>query len=162
MYKTLFVSLAALSASAAFAQPATTATPQGADPAGAPLDSSAAPTNSTGAAGAAQQDGSAGATAATGSADTATGQSAASNSSAQIAAVLDAGFPKYDANKDGKLTAAEFKQWVGDLKTQELARSGQPANAAAVNSYAATALKAADKNGDQLVTREEFTAFLGG
>ncbi|MET0137432.1 MAG: EF-hand domain-containing protein [Sphingobium sp.] len=91
-----------------------------------------------------------------------TAQAAPSSTSAQVAAVVEAGFPKYDADKDGKLSEAEFKQWISDLKTQELAATGKPADPAAVSQYASAALAVADKDKDGVVTKQDLTTFLGG
>lgn len=90
------------------------------------------------------------------------GAAASSNSSAQISAVIEAGFPKYDADGSGDLSQAEFKQWVSDLKTQEMAASGQALDAAQADQYASRALRVADADGNKAVTRDELTSFLGG
>lgn len=87
---------------------------------------------------------------------------AASNSAAQISAVIEAGFPKYDTDGSGDLSQAEFKQWVSDLKTQEMAASGQALDASQADQYASRALRVADADGNKAVTRDELTAFLGG
>jgi hypothetical protein len=84
------------------------------------------------------------------------------NASAQVAAVIEAGFPKYDIDKDGKLSESEFKQWISDLKTSELAATGKPTDATVVTQYASAALSSADSDRDKSVTREELTTFLGG
>lgn len=86
----------------------------------------------------------------------------ATNSSAQISAVVEAGFPKYDADGSGELSQAEFKQWVSDLKTQEMAASGQALDPAQADQYASRALQVADADGNKAVTRDELTTFLGG
>jgi hypothetical protein len=91
-----------------------------------------------------------------------TAQAAQSNTNAQVAAVVEAGFPKYDVNKDGKLSEAEFKQWISDLKTQEMAAQGKPADPAAVSQYASSALAVADKDKDGVITKQDLTTFLGG
>ncbi len=90
------------------------------------------------------------------------GAAATANSSAQISAVIEAGFPKYDADGSGDLSQAEFKQWVSDLKTQEMAASGQALDAAQADQYASRALRVADADGNKAVTRDELTSFLGG
>lgn len=88
--------------------------------------------------------------------------SAASGSAAQVSAVIEAGFPKYDADGSGDLSQAEFKQWISDLKTQEMAASGQALDAAKADQYASNALRVADADGNKAVTRDELTSFLGG
>lgn len=90
------------------------------------------------------------------------GAAASSNSSAQISAVIEAGFPKYDADGSGDLSQAEFKQWVSDLKTQEMAASGQALDSTQADQYASRALRVADADGNKAVTRDELTSFLGG
>ncbi|HEX7872273.1 MAG TPA: EF-hand domain-containing protein [Sphingobium sp.] len=137
MLKFTAISIAALAASTAYAQ-----APQAA-PSAAPVDS-AAP-----------------ATAADPAATTAQAAPAAT-ANAQVAAVVEAGFPKYDADKDGKLSEAEFKQWISDLKAQEMAAHGKPADPAAVSQYAAAALASADRDKDGVVTKQDLTTFLGG
>lgn len=82
--------------------------------------------------------------------------------SSPVAAIVDSGFPTYDKDKSGSLSAPEFKQWIADLKTQEQTSEGKPADAAAANQYAGTAWKAADKNKDGKVSKDELTAFLSG
>lgn len=155
--KTSLMTAALIAAAPALAQtanaPASPASPVGssvpvgaADPASAPTTAAPAPVAPV----SATPSASTAATATTG------------NAASQVSAVVDAGFPKYDLNKDGTLSAAEFKQWISDLKTQELATDGKPADAAAVKTYASTALKAADKDGDKSVSRAELTSFLGG
>lgn len=86
----------------------------------------------------------------------------ASNNAAQISAVVEASFPKYDADGSGELSEAEFKQWVADLKTQEMAASGQGLDPAQADQYASRALQVADADGNKAVTRDELTTFLGG
>ncbi|MFT3966326.1 MAG: EF-hand domain-containing protein [Sphingobium sp.] len=146
MLKIAALSITALAASTAYAQAPQSA--PSAAPGAAPVDS-AAPT--------AAQPG----TATDPSATTAQAAPAATTN-AQVAAVVEAGFPKYDADKDGKLSEAEFKQWISDLKTQELTAQGKPADPAAVSQYAAAALAAADTDKDGVVTKQDLTTFLGG
>jgi Ca2+-binding EF-hand superfamily protein len=76
--------------------------------------------------------------------------------------LVESEFSKYDKDGSGTLSPAEFRQWITDLKTQEAANSGKPADAAATKQYAASAWKAADKNQDGVVTKAEFEAFLAG
>lgn len=170
---TAAISVAALAASTAFAQapaptpaspaPMTNTAPTTSQPApnqgqqGVPGDASTAGNATPGA------DTTTAQTApAPGSDATATAQAAPASANAQVAAVVEAGFPKYDVDKDGKLSDAEFKQWISDLKTAEIAAEGKPADNAAVTQYAGAALTAADKNKDSVVTKAELTSFLGG
>ncbi len=142
----------------AFAQDS--ATPSTASPA------TSAPSATTGPAPATGADATGSATTASPSAGAMTTQSAdsaaSSNSSAQVSAVVEAGFPKYDADGSGELSEAEFKQWVSDLKTQEMAASGQGLDATQADQYASRALQVADADGNKAVTRDELTTFLGG
>lgn len=82
--------------------------------------------------------------------------------SAQVAAVIEAGFPKYDADGSGDLSQAEFRQWISDLKTQEMAAQGKTAAATEVTQYAQLAMRSADRDANKIVSRDELVAFLGG
>lgn len=155
MLKFAAFSITALAASTAFAQ-----APQAA-PSAAPAPSAAQPTTADPAA-SAQPSAGQPATAQPAPGATTAQAAPASNSNAQVAAVVEAGFPKYDVNKDGKLSEAEFKQWISDLKTQEMAAQGKPADPAAVSQYASAALAVADKDKDGVVTKQDLTTFLGG
>lgn len=155
MLKFAALSLAALAASSAYAQ-----APEAATIATDSTTSNSAPvanstTSQPGAATNASPAPAAGAA-------TAEAASVPSATNAQVAAVVEAGFPKYDADKDGKLSQAEFKQWISDLKTQEMAATGKPADPTAVEQYASAALAAADRDKDGIVTKQDLTTFLGG
>jgi len=158
MLKFAAITIATLAASTAFAQAPQPAAPLA--PAGQPAAAQPVP----GAAPAAAQPAPAQPAAAQPATDaTTTAQAAPSgNTNAQVVAVVEAGFPKYDTNKDGKLSEAEFKQWISDLKTQEMAAQGKPADPAAVSQYAASALAVADKDKDGVITKQDLTTFLGG
>jgi len=158
MMKFAAISIAALAASTAFAQAPSSGTRPAPTTQPAPNQGQQGVPGDLNTAGAATPNGDAGATA---QADPAAGTAPAS-ANAQVAAVVEAGFPKYDADKDGKLSDAEFKQWISDLKTAEIAAEGKPADAAAVTQYSSAALSAADKNKDSIVTKAELTSFLGG
>ena len=159
MLKFTAFSIAALATTSAFAQapqPVSPSAPPGASPTGtAPATSSQAPATAADPA-ASAADPSAATTA------QAAPSAAPANANAQVVAVVEAGFPKYDADKDGKLSEAEFKQWISDLKTQELTAQGKPADPAAVSQYATAALAVADKDKDGVVTKQDLTTFLGG
>lgn len=86
----------------------------------------------------------------------------AAASTSPVASLVESGFPKYDKDGSGALSGAEFKTWIADLKTQELTAEGKAADPAAAKQYASTALKAADKNKDGNVSKDELTAFLSG
>lgn len=146
MLKLVAISIAALAASSAFAQVA--------DPSAASPAPSSAPT---------QQQPATADPAAPAQPGTTAGPSAApAAASSPVAAVVESGFATYDKDKSGALSGPEFKQWIADLKTQEQTSEGKKADPAAAKQYAATALKAADKNKDGKVTKEELTAFLSG
>lgn len=151
MLKFAALSIAALAASSAYAQAPQTAPADPAATGAAPVQAAPAPAPATNA------------SPAPAAAGTPTAEAApASATNAQVAAVVEAGFPKYDADKDGKLSEAEFKQWISDLKTQELAATGKPADPSAVAQYASAALAAADRDKDGVVTKQDLTTFLGG
>jgi hypothetical protein len=146
MLKLVSISIAALAASSAFAQVADPAAPSASPSTAVP---SAAQPGAIDPAAPAQP----GSTAA----DPAAGAAAS-----PVAAVVDSQFPTYDKDKSGTLSGPEFKQWIADLKAQEMTSEGKPADPAVAKQYAATAWKAADKNKDGTVSKDELTAFLSG
>jgi hypothetical protein len=146
MLKLVSISIAALAASSAFAQVADPAAPSASPSTAAPSAAQPGAIDPT----APAQPGST-------AADPAAGAAAS-----PVAAVVDSQFPTYDKDKSGTLSAAEFKQWIADLKAQEMTSEGKPADPAVAKQYAATAWKAADKNKDGTVSKDELTAFLSG
>jgi hypothetical protein len=80
----------------------------------------------------------------------------------QVVAFVDSQFPAADADANGTLTAAEFTSWISKLKTAELEKAGQPADAAAVKAYADNALLTADADKDGTITKAELVKFFGG
>jgi hypothetical protein len=148
MLKLVSISIAALAASSAFAQVVDPAAPSASPSTAAP---SAAQPGAVDPAAPAQP----GSTAADPAASTGAGAS-------PVAAVIDSQFPTYDKDKSGTLSGPEFKQWIADLKAQEMTSEGKPADPAVAKQYAATAWKAADKNKDGTVSKDELTAFLSG
>jgi|KBSSwiStaDraftv2_1062776.scaffolds.fasta_scaffold01047_20 hypothetical protein len=152
MLKIIALSMSVIAASAATAQapyPSSTAPTDPSAPSSAPVTAAPAP------AGAPAQSPSPAAPAGDPS-------TAAATSSSPVASLVESGFPKYDKDGSGTLSAAEFKQWISDLKAQEMTAEGKAADPAAAKQYAGTALKAADKNKDGKVTKDELTAFLSG
>jgi hypothetical protein len=148
MLKLVSISIAALAASSAFAQVV--------DPAA----SSASPST---AAPSAAQPGAVDPAAPAQPGSTAADPAASTGAAASpVAAVIDSQFPTYDKDKSGTLSGPEFKQWIADLKAQEMTSEGKPADPAVAKQYAATAWKAADKNKDGTVSKDELTAFLSG
>jgi hypothetical protein len=145
MLKLVSISIAALAASSAFAQVADPAAPSASPSTAVPSAAQpgaidpAAPT----------QPGS-------------TAADPAAGAASPVAAVVDSQFPTYDKDKSGTLSGPEFKQWIADLKAQEMTSEGKAADPAVAKQYAATAWKAADKNKDGTVSKDELTAFLSG
>jgi hypothetical protein len=88
---------------------------------------------------------------------------APANESVQLAAAVDEGFAKYDKDKSGALSSAEFKSWIADMKAREASAEGKnAASPAETRSYATSAWKAADKDKNGSVTKEELVTFLQG
>ena len=79
----------------------------------------------------------------------------------QVVAFVDQQFPNADADKDGKVTAAEFTTWISGLKTAEQQKAGQ-VDPAAVKAYADGALAKADADKDGILTKTELVKFFGG
>lgn len=80
----------------------------------------------------------------------------------QVVAFVDQQFAIADADKNGTLTAAEFTTWISGLKTAEMQKAGQPADAATVKAYADGALAKADADKDGMLTKTELVKFFGG
>jgi Ca2+-binding EF-hand superfamily protein len=80
----------------------------------------------------------------------------------QVVAFVDQQFAIADADKNGTLTAAEFTTWISGLKTAEMQKAGQPADAATVKAYADGALAKADADKDGTLTKTELVKFFGG
>lgn len=99
-----------------------------------------------------------------GASETAPAQSSAAptNDMTAVAAAVDNGFGKYDADGDGQLTEVEFKTWIAALKSDELKASGQPVNQAEVAAYANAAFASADADKDAKVSKAEVASFLAG
>lgn len=82
-------------------------------------------------------------------------------SNPQVVTFVDQQFPIADADKDGKVTAAEFTAWITALKTAEQQKAGQ-VDAAAARTYAEKALAKADGDKDGTLTKTELVKFFGG
>ncbi len=76
----------------------------------------------------------------------------------QIAQVVDTQFPTYDKNGDGKLSKAEFGQWMVALKSQT--DPSTKADAPATKKWVGTAFAQADTDKDKAVSKAELTGFL--
>jgi len=79
----------------------------------------------------------------------------------QVVMFVDQQFPTADADKDGKVTALEFTNWITNLKTAEQQKAGQ-VDAAAAKTYADNALAKADGDKDGTLTKTELVKFFGG
>lgn len=77
---------------------------------------------------------------------------------AQIAQVVDEGFPTYDKDADGNLTAEEFGEWMVALRSvSEPAFTGE---SAADKEWIGKALAAADTDQSGNVSKDELKSFL--
>lgn len=76
----------------------------------------------------------------------------------QIAQVVDTQFPTYDKDGDGKLSKAEFAQWMVALKSQT--DPSTKAEAPATKKWVGTAFAQADTDKDKTVSKTELTGFL--
>lgn len=94
--------------------------------------------------------------------DPAAGASQPANAASQVAAVVEQGFPTYDADGSGSLNKAEFSKWVLDLKAQELKATGKTMPQGELKAWAAASFAMADADADAAVTRAELTRYLGG
>lgn len=88
-------------------------------------------------------------------------QAPAAPPSPQVVTFVDQQFPIADADKDGKVTSAEFTAWITSLKTAEQQKAGQ-VDAAAAQTYADKALAKADTDKDGALTKTELVKFFSG
>lgn len=72
----------------------------------------------------------------------------------QVAAAVDAAFPSYDLNGDGRLSPAEFAAMMTRLKER-----GDP-KVPATRAWVRGAFASADKDRSRSVTRQELFGFL--
>ena len=84
------------------------------------------------------------------------------DTTAQVAAVVEAEFPTYDANNSGELEEAEFSKWILALKEQEMKSSGKVVDKGALTSWASNAFMTADADRSAAVTKDELARYLGG
>lgn len=91
-------------------------------------------------------------------------QSAKQNAdtTAQVQQLVSTEFPKFDTDKSGDLSEAEFTKWVMDLRSK--AEEGDPnapkADAVAKAQWAKNAFAKADSNKDQKADQSEMTVFF--
>ena len=76
----------------------------------------------------------------------------------QIAKVVDTQFPTYDKDGDGKLSKAEFAQWMVALKSQT--DPSTKADAPTTKKWVGSAFAQADTDKDKAVSKTELTGFL--
>ncbi|QGP78153.1 EF-hand domain-containing protein [Sphingobium sp. CAP-1] len=79
-----------------------------------------------------------------------------------VAAIVDAEFPAYDANKDGQLDQAEFSRWMVALKTQEMKATGSQLPADQVTTWANGAFTTADTDKNSTISKPELIHYLSG
>ncbi|KQN00813.1 calcium-binding protein [Sphingobium sp. Leaf26] len=87
---------------------------------------------------------------------------APANPAASVAAIVDAEFPAYDANKDGQLDQPEFTRWMVALKSQEMKATGSTLPADQVSAWASGAFTTADKDKSISVSKTELVGYLSG
>ncbi|ODU19746.1 MAG: hypothetical protein ABS87_13305 [Sphingomonas sp. SCN 67-18] len=88
-------------------------------------------------------------------------QTAQPAAKADVAAVVAAEFPTYDADKSGDLDQAEFSKWLIALKTQaEAGKATQSADE--LDKWAGAAFAQADADKSSKVSQAELTSFLQG
>ena len=92
------------------------------------------------------------------SAPTQTAQATQPASGDQVAQVIDTEFPTYDKNGDGKLSTAEFGDWMVALKTKTDPAT-QP-GAPETKKWVAAAFAQADTDKSKSLTKPELTSFL--
>ncbi|MGA1800390.1 EF-hand domain-containing protein [Sphingomonas sp. 4RDLI-65] len=95
------------------------------------------------------------------SAPTQSGQTAQATRPAsgdQVAQVIDTEFPTYDKNGDGKLSTAEFGDWMVALKTKTdpATQPGTPET----KKWVAAAFAQADTDKNKSLSKPELTSFL--
>ncbi|MBC3943206.1 EF-hand domain-containing protein [Sphingomonas albertensis] len=87
-----------------------------------------------------------------------TAQATQPASSDQVAQVIDTEFPTYDKNGDGKLSTAEFGDWMVALKTKTdpATKPGAPET----KKWVAAAFAQADTDKNKSLSKPELTSFL--
>lgn len=80
----------------------------------------------------------------------------------RVAAVVDQGFPLYDADGSGELDKAEFSKWVLELKAQEMKATGATMPPEELTAWAAASFTMADTDGNGRIGKAELVRYLGG
>jgi hypothetical protein len=78
--------------------------------------------------------------------------------SSQVAQVIDAEFPNYDKNADGKLNASEFGAWMVALKSKTDPTT--KATAPDTRKWVDAAFAQADADRNKTLSKAELTSFL--
>lgn len=79
----------------------------------------------------------------------------------QVAEVVEADFPAYDADKNGELSQAEFAEWMLKLRAASSAQGAATADAD-LKAWAGAAFAQADADKSKSVSKGELTKFLAG
>lgn len=87
---------------------------------------------------------------------------AAQDRSAQVAKVVEAEFPVYDANKTGDLEQPEFNKWVLALHAASNDPTAKAMDEAAKTKWAADAFASADADKNKKISKAEISKFLLG
>lgn len=87
---------------------------------------------------------------------------AAQDRSAQVAKVVEAEFPVYDANKTGDLEQPEFNKWVLALHAASNDPTAKAMDEAAKTKWATDAFASADADKNKKVSKAEISKFLLG
>lgn len=86
----------------------------------------------------------------------------AQDRSAQVAKVVDAEFPVYDANKTGDLEQPEFNKWVLALHAASNDPNAKAMDEAAKAKWATDAFASADTDKNKKISKTEISKFLMG
>ncbi|MGE4324382.1 MAG: EF-hand domain-containing protein [Sphingobium sp.] len=87
---------------------------------------------------------------------------APANAAHPVARIVDAEFPAYDSNGDGKLDRAEFSRWMMALKDQEMKATGTALPPAQIAAWVSGAFTTADIDRNRSVSKAELIAYLSG
>lgn len=90
------------------------------------------------------------------------GDAASANGAERVAAVVEQGFPLYDADGSGDLDKGEFSKWVLELKAEEMKATGATMPPEEQAAWAAASFTMADTDGDARVGKAELVHYLGG
>ena len=90
------------------------------------------------------------------------GAAASSGAASQVAAVVEAEFPVYDADSSGELDQGEFSKWITALKQQQMQATGKTMAPDELTAWASAAFRTADADRSTAVSKAELTRYLGG